>query len=81
MSPSFGEDLALFRPEQRAVWYWFVCAQLGLDPTSYPLEYITIDGKLQLAMKSNYSTKQKLPQWQRAANAYRGGNRLRPRTH
>lgn len=41
-------DLAKLRPEERLLYYRQVCASVGLNPLTRPLEYITLNGKLVL---------------------------------
>ena len=41
-------DLSKLSPEERVVHYHNVCKSLGLNPFTQPLQYITLNGKLQL---------------------------------
>jgi hypothetical protein len=44
-------DLSKLTPEQRVVHYHNVCASLGLNPSTEPFGYITLNGKLRLYAK------------------------------
>src|SRR4051812_42746529 len=44
-------DLASLDPEQRRHYYQQVCASVGLNPLTRPLEFIELNGKLTLYAK------------------------------
>ena len=45
-------DLSGLTQAERVNYYLNVCAMFNLDPATYPLEYVIIDGGLRLAIKS-----------------------------
>ena len=43
-----GGDLSKLAPDERVMYYKSVCASIGLNPLTRPMEYITLNGKLTL---------------------------------
>jgi len=44
-------DLSGLTQAERVNYYLNVCAMFNLDPATYPLEYVNVDGGLRLAIK------------------------------
>ena len=48
-----GEDLSKLTEKDRAAYYSKVCESVGLNPLTWPFEYIKLDGKLKLYAKKD----------------------------
>jgi hypothetical protein len=46
------DDLSKLTAEEQHAYYLETCEELGLDPATFPLRWIVVDGRLALAVES-----------------------------
>jgi hypothetical protein len=46
------DDLSKLKAEQQHAYYLETCENLGLDPATFPLRWIVVDGRLALAVET-----------------------------
>ena len=53
------DDLSKLTAEEQHVYYLETCEDLGLDPATFPLRWIVVDGRLALAAETSLAQQQK----------------------
>jgi hypothetical protein len=46
------DDLSKLKAEEQHAYYLETCENLGLDPATFPLRWIVVDGRLALAVET-----------------------------
>src|SRR5215469_10401053 len=53
------DDLSKLTAEEQQAYYLETCEDLGLDPATFPLRWIVVDGRLALAAETSLAQQQK----------------------